>query len=530
VNVTFSPYNVHSQFSYAAWATPYILNIKLPFQYATHISNKEILGLYPQSCSFIMRLEIRPNFTRVGNVEIYETFCVNELDAGHRVDSKMSKLLESIDGPQTVPFSQESLFVVEAQLAIIIPCMNEEPNILDGVLHGVPHECLIILVSNSDVANFTVERELLRGFCTDADRPGIAVHQGDEGIAQAFLYAGIPELIDIDSRQEKLRVRHGKGEAMMIGTVIAKLAGKQFVGFIDADNNVPGSVHEYCKVYAAGLAFAQSDFHLHAMIRIKWNSKPKVEDGKLVFKQSGRCSRVVNEWMNRLLVTLASEEAKTDPRIIQTANAGEHAMSLDLAMELHFATGYAVEPLQLVDAWEQFGTDIPIHELALDANDNVQPCLLEALKLKAGGNTLAFGSSSTSTSDCNDSPTSTLPTSVANSPRMIPALPSRPVRILQVQTRNPHIHDISKGEEHIQRMQVQGLSTIYHSRLTPQKLKEELRTYMKQQFPILVAADGEPEKARVYPSISTMDFGVFRQIARGYADTLMVVGKIDWEI
>jgi mannosyl-3-phosphoglycerate synthase len=139
---------------------------------------------------------------------------------------------------------------------------------------------------------------------------------------------------------------------MMIGVAIAKLAGKWFVGFIDADNFVPGSVHEYCKVYAAGLHYAlqsakPGETDPYAMVRINWKSKPKVKDGKLVFEESGRSSHVVNEWFNRLLNEL--DGSRTRENFIKTGNAGEHAMSLDLALQLRFATQYAVEPFQLID-------------------------------------------------------------------------------------------------------------------------------------------------------------------------------------
>ena len=66
----------------------------------------------------------------------------------------------------------------------------------------------------------------------------------------------------------------------MVGTVLTKLEGRRFVGFIDADNFVLGAVHEYCKVFATGLYHALDNLiYLHsgadaedqtlAMVRIK---------------------------------------------------------------------------------------------------------------------------------------------------------------------------------------------------------------------------------------------------------------------
>ncbi|KAF2823665.1 hypothetical protein CC86DRAFT_421269 [Ophiobolus disseminans] len=420
-----------------------------------------------------MRLSTNSASAQIGNVKIQGLFRVIELDAS---DSAETKCLKTPNGTGTkkandntkVAFSCESLRAIESRTAIVIPCMNEEQDILDGVLRGVPHDCLIILVSNSDPLKFEAERELLTEFCNDAQRQGIVVHQQDECLAQAFHAAGMPDIV-LDpslSQESGMRIRSGKGEAMMISVAIAKLAGKDFIGFIDADNLVPSAVHEYCKVYAAGLHYAlhhTDTAEAHAMVRIKWNSKPKVKDNKLVLEKYGRSSLLVNEWMNRFLDAVV--DGDTQDALIQTGNAGEHAMSLDLAMELRFATRYAVEPFQLIDAWEQFG-----------------------------------------------SPTPPTPSDARN------------VHILQIGTRSPHFHDTSKGDGHITRMQVEGLSTIYHSRLTPQTLKDELRAYMKATFPREVNADGEPEKMRVYPPMAKMNFEVL-DAALKETGVLTVVGE-----
>ena len=493
-----------------------------------------------------MRLSIRSSATHVGGVKIHETFRVTELDAGHCVEPSRHDALNggfnSTTSRSNVAFSHESIHDVETQLAIVIPCMDEEQGLLDSVLHGVPHECLIVLVSNSNPVNFEAECRLLADFCNDTQRPGIVIHQRDEGLALAFHAAGMPEVVAETSQPQTkrgaLRVRNGKGEAMMIGTAIAKLAGKHFIGFIDADNFVAGSVHEYCKVYAAGLHYAlhctentgttsssdmaESTEMSYAMVRIKWNSKPKVKDGKLVFEKSGRCSRVVNEWMNRLLDALVGDI--TENRLIQTSNAGEHAMSLDLAMDLCFATGYAVEPFQLVNAWEQFGVRNIDNDQSLTTTVAQQFYTAHTAFCKFG----TTEDTGNFTQDINKSATSLSAashhSSVANPTRASTVQSPHNVRILQIETRNPHFHDVSKGHEHIQRMQVEGLSTIYHSRLVPRKLKDELRGFMKEEFPTAVGIDGEPERPRVYPPMRTLDFGVFRSVVKDKADTLKVVG------
>jgi mannosyl-3-phosphoglycerate synthase len=491
-----------------------------------------------------MRLNISPNSTIIGNVELHELARVTELDAGHSVAENKPGTISSgtinpVTGHKNVPISRDSLLAIESQIAIIIPCRDEEQDILEGVLRGIPHDCLIIVVSNSQRPNFDAECALLAEFCENAQRPGIAVHQQNEGLAKAFHAAGMTKLVNEtfpspDQEKRTLRIRNGKGEGMIIGTTVAKLAGKQFVGFIDADNLVTGAVNEYCKVYAAGLHYAlhcagrsddDSTAPPHAMVRIKWNSKPKVKDNKLVFEKSGRSSRVVNEWMNRLLDDLTGSD--TPGVIIQTGNAGEHAMSIDLAMKFRFATGYAVEPFQLIDAWERLGVPTPVGDQPLDISG------LSSFDMIQESHETGIGQEYTPPI----SNRSSFSTPIAyHQPRPVtpPDTPSssaqHKIRILQVETRNPHFHDTSKGSGHIERMQAEGLSTIYHSTLTPPKLKEELRMYMKDNLSAVVGADGVPAELRAYPPMQTMDFEVFGEMVKGDETILNIFGDVDGQV
>src|SRR6478609_8843196 len=196
-----------------------------------------------------MRLADSFRSERFGAVRIHELQRVIELDSGMSAGA----------GSRIV--APDELRAVESQMVIVVPCMNEARGVIEGVLSGIPHDCLIVLVSNSDRA--PVDR-----FCRLAGRSAIAVHQRDPGLAGAFKAAGMSELIDDGGL-----VRAGKGEAMLIGMALAAMTGRRYLGYVDADNYVPGSVHEYCKVYAAGLYLADSPY---SMVRISWHSKPKL--------------------------------------------------------------------------------------------------------------------------------------------------------------------------------------------------------------------------------------------------------------
>ncbi|WP_213011547.1 mannosyl-3-phosphoglycerate synthase [Paractinoplanes toevensis] len=371
-----------------------------------------------------MRLADSFRSERFGAVRIHELQRVIELDSG----------LSAAAGSRIVP--ADALRAVESQMVIVVPCMNETRSVIEGVLSGIPHDCLIVLVSNSDrapVDRYESEAQTVEQFCRLAGRSAITVHQRDPGVAGAFKAAGMPELIDDDGL-----VRAGKGEAMLIGMALAATTGRRYIGYVDADNYVPGSVHEYCKVYAAGLYLAESPY---SMVRISWHSKPKLRDNRLFFSRKGRSSQITNEWLNRFL----AEYSGFGTEVIATGNAGEHAMTLDLGLKLRLAGGFAVEPYEYMDLFEQFGG------------------VLESTNADV----------------------------MANS-----------VPVLQIETRNPHFHD-NKGEEHVQGMRMQALNVLYHSPVTLPAVKQAILEFMIEQGAL--GPGQEPPRERTYPPVGTLD-------------------------
>src|SRR3954470_19707297 len=371
-----------------------------------------------------MRLADSFRSERFGAVRIHELQRVIELDSGTSAGA----------GSRIV--APDDLRAVESQMVIVVPCMNEARGVIEGVLSGIPHDCLIVLVSNSDrapVDRYEIEAQTVEQFCRLAGRSAISVHQRDPGVAGAFKAAGMPELID-----ESGVVRAGKGEAMLVGMALAAMTGRQYLGYVDADNYVPGSVHEYCKAYAAGLHLADSPY---AMVRISWHSKPKLRDGRLFFSRRGRSSEITNEWLNKLL----AEYSGFGTEVIATGNAGEHAMTLDLGLKLRLGGGFAVEPYEYVDLFEQFGG-------VLESND--------------------------------------------------PDVMTSSVPVVQIETRNPHFHD-NKGEEHVQGMRMQALNVVYHSPVTLPAVRQAIIEFMVAQGALEIGQ--EPTRERVYPPVGSLD-------------------------
>ena len=290
-----------------------------------------------------MKLDF-PRYTeRLGAVSIHAVQRIYELDSGK------SKGFQS--SHQTVrKFDYDEISNILHDLAIVIPVKNEKLKLLEGVLSGIPNECLVILVSNSSrspVDRFSMEIEAVRQLVRFMDKRLIIVHQQDAGLADVFKKAGYSSILDSDGG-----IRSGKAEGMVIGLLLAKMYHKDYVGFIDGDNYVPGAVNEYVKIFAAGFGMTSTPY---CNVRVSWVFKPKVKNNSLQFSKWGRVSEVTNKNLNALLSTITGFETE----VIKTGNAGEHALSMPLAECLHFSSGYSIEPQEFIDIFEKFGGLVP---------------------------------------------------------------------------------------------------------------------------------------------------------------------------
>jgi mannosyl-3-phosphoglycerate synthase len=382
-----------------------------------------------------MRLDLPYLKERFGGLLFYRLQSVYELDSGLTQDeAPMTK-----EATQRFPY--EVLHKQLQTMAIVVPVREEKLKLLDGVLAGIPHPCQVIIVSNSSrkpYDRFRMESDLAQTFSSYTNRRIIVVHQQDPELAAAFAQAGYPEILDGDF------VRSGKAEGMMIGMLLAKLAGCKTVGFVDSDNYFPGAVLEYCHLYAAGFAMAKG--HDYTMVRIAWQSKPKIVESNLYFAKWGRSSVITNQYLNQLVSHYTGFETEA----IRTGNAGEHAMDVELALQLAYTTGYSIEPYQIVYLMEEFGGVGQPHN---------------------------------------------------------PNIAQKMVDIYQLESRNPHLHEY-KGEEHVERMIEASLSVIYQSSLTPPNLKQEILQDLIQRK---VLKEGESLKQlSPYPPLAKLDLETFK--------------------
>ncbi|MEJ2720964.1 MAG: mannosyl-3-phosphoglycerate synthase [bacterium] len=382
-----------------------------------------------------MRLELPKNVERFGAIRLGDLQKVFELDCGGS-EELMPRATHAI---QAIPYRE--LHKVYRDMAIVIPVRSERLKLVEGVLCGVPHPCLTIIVSNSPlhpVDRFSMEVDALDDFCQFVGKRALIVHQKDPALARAFEKTGYEAILN-----EKGLVHDGKAEGMLVATMLARLAGKKYIGFVDADNYFPGAVEEYIREYAAGFTIAQSRC---SMVRIAWHSKPKIVESKLFFRKWGRTSANTNQLLNQVM----SHYTGFETEIIKTGNAGEHAVSMDLAMNLDYSAGYSIEPYHIINIFEKFG-------------------------------------------------------GIVESP--LPELMKEKIEVYQIESRNPHLHEAG-GKSHIDAMRYLAMQVIYHSAICPEPLKKEIRKDAVKRGYIDVGTK-TLDAPRYFPQLSQIDLETF---------------------
>ncbi len=346
-----------------------------------------------------MKLDF-PNCTEiVGSVRIHGIQKIYELD---------SSPSRSHDSDGTIKgFDNTEISNILHEMAIVVPVKNEKLKLLEGVLSGIPNECLVIIVSNSKripIDRFEMEVDMIKQYSRFVnDKKIIIVHQQDPFLGSVLKKVGYTSILENNDH-----VRNGKAEGMIIGMILAKMYLKQYVGFIDSDNYIPGAVNEYVKIFAAGFGMSKTPY---CNVRVSWSYKPKVRNNALLFAKYGRTSKITNEYLNNLI----SEITGFETEIIKTGNAGEHALSMPLAENLHYSSGYSIETHEFIDIFEKFGGLIPS-------------------QIKKG---------------------------------------KKGVEIFQIETRNPHFHE-DKGKEHLSLMLEESLLSIHSSKICPPSLSKKI--------------------------------------------------------
>ncbi len=386
-----------------------------------------------------------PRYTeRFGAVRINAVQRVIALDSGFKSE------LPPYGAMGVMKIDEDTIKRFEDKMAVVIPIKDEKLKLFEGVISGLPHDCLIIVVSNSQqgrIDRFKMEKDALNQVCRYTMRNAFIIHQKDPIVADAARQAGYDDILGEDGL-----IRDGKSEAMVIGLLMAKVAEKEYVGFIDADNYFPGAVLEYVRDFAAGFSLARSPY---SMVRILWHYKPKISGG-IYFKKWGRVSETTNKCLNDLIFSKTDFETE----VIKTGNAGEHAISMKLAELLPYASGYAVEPGELVYLFESFGGILP--EIDHEAVE-------------------------------------------------------RGIDLFQIETRNPHMHE-ERGIQHLKHMLIEGLATIYHSPLCEEGTKRLILRELVNQGAL--SSREKPSVPHFNAPIGKMDSSKFMNVIKEHLGVL----------
>ena len=151
-----------------------------------------------------MRIEGTSLVEHLGSVKIHGVRRVLELDSGATTATHIDEGLEV----QSVGI--DAIEDIQQRLAIILPIKDEDLKVFAGVLKGIPHNCLMIIVSNSqrgETDTFRSEQDILSWFCRATRRQAVIVHQKDKSIAKALEQAkemDIPVALSIEYDREEI--------------------------------------------------------------------------------------------------------------------------------------------------------------------------------------------------------------------------------------------------------------------------------------------------------------------------------------
>jgi mannosyl-3-phosphoglycerate synthase len=169
---------------------------------------------------------------------------------------------------------------------------------------------------------------------------------------------------------------------------------------------------------------------------------------------------VTNKYLNALLSYITGFE--TD--IIKTGNSGEHALSMSLAENLNYSSGYSIEPYEFINILEKFGGLLPT-----DSPDIVE----------------------------------------------------KGVEIFQIETRNPHFHE-EKGKDHLTEMLQASLLAISNSKVCNLELAKEIKEHLSRLETLYKKDKGSKIEAKKYvimDPIKTIPIDKFADLVKKNAKT-----------
>jgi mannosyl-3-phosphoglycerate synthase len=102
-----------------------------------------------------------------------------------------------------------------------------------------------------------------------------------------------------------------------------------------------------------------------------------------------------------------------------------------------------------------------------------------------------------------------------------PEVMASSVPVVQIETRNPHFHD-NKGEEHVQGMRMQALNVLYHSPIALPAVRGAIVDFMVAEGAL--APGEEPARERIYPPVGSLALDLLHDALESEASTFRRFG------
>jgi mannosyl-3-phosphoglycerate synthase len=146
-----------------------------------------------------------PRYTeRFGSIRLNQVQKVVALDSGLKSELPPHGVMG------VIKMDEETIKHFEDRMAVIIPVKDEKLKLIEGVVSGMLHDCLVIVVSNSQrekVDRFRMGGDALSQLCRFTFRQALFVHQKDAAISEAMEGAGYDDLLGEDGLVRDARVR-----------------------------------------------------------------------------------------------------------------------------------------------------------------------------------------------------------------------------------------------------------------------------------------------------------------------------------
>jgi mannosyl-3-phosphoglycerate synthase len=277
------------------------------------------------------------------------------LDYGYiRLHTTM-KILE-IDGrgfmgerSDVYPMGDDVVSEVFQRIAYVIIEKNLDFHTFWSIITAFPHMARVIVVSLSS-------RKPYDRYFDEVRLARLIMHKTGRWVGVFTLYDPTWEEV-LEKTPFKVllnddgTVKTGRGEAYVLGTMVASWMASSFVGYIDGNNLTPGAAYEYAMAFAT--IFDNLREHNDVMVRIKRSTTGLIANSNKALRKRAKASQIINDIVNMLI---SKYEGKL-VHVIDTADSTDVGMTMETAEKLPWAGGNAPEIYHVIYLLERCWLD-----------------------------------------------------------------------------------------------------------------------------------------------------------------------------